>query len=179
MAAKSEQAKQRAREQQKVWREANRDRVREVNKKNNAARSAKYRAANQEKVGQLQSDYYKRNREEILAKCKTYRDTNKNYKLAAARWAAANIPAVRALSAHRRAKLKKATVAWADREAIKAIYAEADRLTAETGVAHVVDHIIPLNSKLVCGLHCEANLRVITAEENGAKSNKFLEVLPV
>lgn len=179
MAAKSEQAKQHARDQQKAWREANRDRVREVNRKNNAARSAKYRAANREKVGQSQSDYYERNREKILSQCKIYRDTNENYKLAAARWAAANIPTIRALSAHRRAKLKKATVAWADREAIKAIYAEADRLTVETGVAHVVDHIIPLNNKLVCGLHCEANLRVITAEENGAKSNKLLDVLPV
>lgn len=34
-----------------------------------------------------------------------------------------------------------------------------------------VDHIVPLQSNWVCGLHCEANLRVIPGAENESKRN--------
>jgi len=56
---------------------------------------------------------------------------------------------------------------------IKLKYLEAQRLTLETGVEYVVDHIIPLQHPLVSGLHLDANLRVITAEENRVKGNSF------
>jgi hypothetical protein len=38
-------------------------------------------------------------------------------------------------------------------------------------VEHDVDHIAPRRSKLVCGLHCEANLQVLTGAENCTKTN--------
>ena len=56
---------------------------------------------------------------------------------------------------------------WADMEAIAAIYRQAKAL------GKTVDHIVPLNNRLVCGLHCEDNLRIISAEENRKKGNKF------
>lgn len=34
-----------------------------------------------------------------------------------------------------------------------------------------VDHIVPLFSPLVCGLHCKANLEVIHVKVNAKKSN--------
>jgi 5-methylcytosine-specific restriction endonuclease McrA len=67
----------------------------------------------------------------------------------------------------------QATPEWANKSAINAIYIEARQLTESTGIPHEVDHIIPLTSKLVCGLHTEANLRILTKNENRAKSNKF------
>ena len=61
---------------------------------------------------------------------------------------------------------------WADRKAIEAIYAEAKRLTIETGRIHHVDHEIPLNGEFVSGLHVETNLRVLLGAENLKKGNK-------
>jgi hypothetical protein len=73
----------------------------------------------------------------------------------------------------RRCREKQRTVSWANLEKIKQLYREARKLTEETGVPHHVDHIIPLQGKLVSGLHVENNLRVIPAKENISKHNRF------
>lgn len=49
---------------------------------------------------------------------------------------------------------------------------------ASTGVDFEVDHVIPLRSKLVCGLHNEFNLRVIPAIENNKKGNRYWPDMP-
>jgi hypothetical protein len=64
---------------------------------------------------------------------------------------------------------------WANRDAIREVYAEAYRLTQETGIPHHVDHVIPLKGRNVCGLHIETNLQVLPALENMKKRNKFEE----
>lgn len=73
----------------------------------------------------------------------------------------------------RKYRVRIATAPWADRAAIKAIYARARELTRETGVRHHVDHEIPLCGKLVSGLHVEANLRILTAEQNVRRPRIF------
>lgn len=67
----------------------------------------------------------------------------------------------------RDAALKMRTPTWANREAIDAIYAEAQRTNM------TVDHIVPLRGKTVSGLHVEHNLQLLTREENARKSNRF------
>lgn len=62
---------------------------------------------------------------------------------------------------------------WVDRSALRALRDEARRLTAATGVRHVLDHIIPLNHPYVCGLHVPWNLRPVPWASNAAKGNKF------
>jgi len=73
----------------------------------------------------------------------------------------------RASSAKRRAQLLKALPTWADEKKILEIY-----LNCPTG--YHVDHIIPLQGNIVCGLHIDTNLQYLKARENLAKSNKYI-----
>ena len=63
-------------------------------------------------------------------------------------------------------RLKRITPSWVDMEAIKLFY-----LNTPSGME--VDHIIPITSKRVCGLHVIYNLQYLTPRENQKKSNKF------
>lgn len=80
---------------------------------------------------------------------------------------------VAAQGAARRSRKRCASPVWADRAAINAVYEQAQELTATTGETWHVDHIYPLAGEKVCGLHVAANLQVITAKRNLAKSNRL------
>jgi 5-methylcytosine-specific restriction endonuclease McrA len=51
-------------------------------------------------------------------------------------------------------------------------YAQAKKLTRETGVNHEVDHIYPLQGKDCSGLHVPWNLQVLTKQQNTTKNNR-------
>jgi len=81
-----------------------------------------------------------------------------------------------ARSSKRRCSRRRQTPPWLSKSQLKEIesfFKLAHRLTALTGVRHVVDHIVPLQGKTVRGLHVPWNLRVSTWKENARKGNKF------
>ena len=78
----------------------------------------------------------------------------------------------------RRWQKAMATPLWANKGAMLAIYREARRLERETGKPHHVDHIVPLVSRRVCGLHCEHNLCVLPGSENTSKGNRRWPDMP-
>lgn len=79
--------------------------------------------------------------------------------------------------ASRRARKIKATPFWSETSAIKNLYKEAHEISKTFGPVHV-DHIVPLKSKIVCGLHVLANLRIIGAKENISKNNRTWPDMP-
>lgn len=85
-------------------------------------------------------------------------------------------PKINELTAKRRASKFQATPKWLtkkQRSDILAFYKKAKQLETKTGVKHNVDHIIPIQSNIVCGLHVPWNLQVITAKENMSKGNRY------
>lgn len=75
-------------------------------------------------------------------------------------------------------KKTSASPEWANQFFISEIYSLAIKRRSVTGLNWHVDHIVPLRSKIVCGLHVEHNLRVIRAEENLKKGNRVWPDMP-
>lgn len=112
--------------------------------------------------------YYYKNRDKILKKAITYRQTS-GYRDAQNKYGAS--PNKVAASNRRRAAELNAIVPWADDSEISAIYKFAKLASIVSGIPHEVDHIIPLQGKEVCGLHVETNLQILPYWENRSKSN--------
>ena len=84
----------------------------------------------------------------------------------------------KALTSVRKRRHREATPKWITSEqklSMRKMYLTAMQLTKTTGERYVVDHIVPLLSDAVCGLHVPWNLRVITQDENLKKSNKLVD----
>jgi hypothetical protein len=100
------------------------------------------------------------------------------YRLLAAEWARNNSHK-RSASQRRREILKfQATPLWGDEFVIEEIYHLSKLRSELTGVKWHVDHIVPINSEIVCGLHVESNLQVIPGILNISKGNRFWPDMP-
>ena len=88
------------------------------------------------------------------------------------RWRLANKDRAAEKQAAYEARKLMATPKWANRQKILDFYKSAKELSLSTGREWHVDHIVPLKSALVCGLHWEGNLQILLKEENCAKSNR-------
>ena len=112
-------------------------------------------------------------------KVQRYAEQNRERDSATTRaWEKLNPGKVNAKIARRKAYIKRATPSWSDSEIIENIYKEASRISQETGILQHVDHVIPLRSRTVCGLHCPDNLQIIPASENVRKKNIYWPDMP-
>lgn len=91
---------------------------------------------------------------------------------------AANKPAYIARVVKRNAQKLRAHPVWANDFFIEEAYHLAALRTQMLGFSWHVDHIVPLQSKRVCGLHVENNLRVIPGVENLGKGNRHWPDMP-
>lgn len=154
------------RARQQAWRAAHRDKERARNK---ARSSPEYRQRQRERSKQR----YAERREEFLKWHADYRDRNREKVRAIKRdWMKRNRGYARALCAKWNASLLMACPSWVDWSAVQTIYREAVRITRETGIQHDVDHIVPLQSQTVCGLHVPWNMQILTHSENARKGNR-------
>lgn len=78
-----------------------------------------------------------------------------------------------AKDAKRRAQKIQATTSWGQ-ESVENFYKQAKVLEKlNPNVKYHVDHIVPLVSKKVCGLHNQFNLQILTETDNKSKGNKW------
>jgi hypothetical protein len=134
-------------------------RTRLANREARAEYARRYHVINAAKKSAAYKAWYAANREKVLAK--------------RSKWAKDNPAKCVAATRRRDAKKLRATPSWADQRKILEFYEEAARLTKITGIRHEVDHAVPLQGKNVCGLHCEANLQIMTKAKNIAKYNRW------
>ncbi len=127
-------------------------------------------AANKEKSSQYsqawqkKNDYYRHNADAIRVAHKAYYEKNQS------RFTARN--------SAKRAAAKAATPQWSIPFFVREAYDLARLRTRMLGYQWHVDHIVPLRSKLVCGLHVHSNLRVVPATVNAAKKNRYWPGMP-
>lgn len=155
----------------KAWREKNKESI------NSSKRE--WKKAHREIVSASGIRYAKKNAEKLRQKRRSYYLKNK-VMLAEKRnkWLKENPDKNCASQAMRRAAKLMATPKWADASKIKQIYTLARDEARHTGKPVDVDHIVPLKHRLVCGLHCEFNLRPLDSLENKSKQNRVWPGMP-
>jgi hypothetical protein len=103
--------------------------------------------------------WYEANTPNQLFKSKLYRDNHQYQYLS--------------YVAKRRAVQIQAIPIWYEKNLVDNIYKKAKYWSKILNCELQVDHIIPLNSKTVCGLHCWHNLQLLHKPLNGNKNNKY------
>ena len=174
--------KKRQRERERKWRVKNADKVkrhrqkyyqenrveldekRKVWKKNQPVVPKKALLSEEEKV--------RRRREFTKRYYESNKDVNRERNCARARQWAQDNPQRHAKRAIRYTKrLRSATPKWTRVAVMNVYYDKRDELNKLWGTKFEVDHIVPLNSEFVCGLHCPDNLQLLDKDLNAAKNN--------
>lgn len=149
------------------------DEYRKKNREKEKENGRKYYEANKEKVKANAMKWAAANRDKVCKKGKRYYAENKEkHSQLTKKWRETNIDRARALCMLYYTTKMQAFPRWADKDKIQSIYSEAARLGMH------VDHIVPLRSKVVCGLHCEFNLQPLPGSENSKKGNRYWPDMP-
>ena len=148
-----------SKEYKAAWYQKNKLRMKELrgirHEKNKDVRKTyltEYRKKNPQVIRKIQSKYRLKNKAYYVGKC-----------------------------AERYARKTKSTPHWANKFFIEEIYDLALRRSKLKSGGHSkwhVDHIVPLKSDLVCGLHVHNNLQVIPSVHNLSKGNRHWPDMP-
>ena len=135
---------------------------------------------NRERLNAKSKDWITSNPEKAKAIRKAHNTKHRGKRQAQnSQWSKKNRDMRRATGAKRKAAKLRATPAWANHDAILRIYKVALLAQIQTGCRMHVDHIVPLQSLYVCGLHCEANLQVLRGHDNESKKNYWWPDMPI
>jgi len=134
------------------------------NVERNRAAASDYRKRNPPTGSVYQAAYRDAHREELREYFRQYSKENRHKK--------------QATGVARRSKKLNAIPSWVDHVEVAAIYKRSKQIERRCGTKMHVDHIVPLVHPLVCGLHCEANLRVLPAAKNLKKGNRYWPNMP-
>lgn len=119
---------------------------------------ANWRRDNSSLLSRLSKEWLDRNPDRVKQRARDYRQKRPDY--------------YAARESCRRAEKLRATPPWAEIDAIRLVYKKAAELGME------VDHVVPLKSDIVCGLHCWANLQLLVKPENSSKNNRHWPDMP-
>lgn len=136
-----------------------------------------YRIKNRERLIAYKKAWVLENLEKVKIDAKNrYQEKKDEIKQYVAKYKKLNPAKANANKAKRKAAKKLRTPAWLtdiDYERIQNQYKLASILTKLHGEPWHIDHIIPLQGKLVSGLHVPSNLQVLRGSENCSKQNQF------
>lgn len=119
------------------------------------------------------------NQQTINARNKQWANTNRSKARASVNaWDRANKPRKVQQKRMRKGMQERATPAWANHEAMQQYYVLARFLTCELGIDFHVDHVVPIKSDIVCGLHSHTNLAISIGAWNIAKHNRYWPDMP-
>ena len=138
-----------------------------------------YQKANPDKINAKNAEYRAKYPDREAMYYKNWKARNPGLKaIQSSEWKRKNPDKTNEATARRRAAKKNATPQWRNTFFLREAYALAKLRTKMTGITWEVDHIVPLQSDLVCGLHVEHNIQVISKEMNKVKSNKYWQHMP-
>ena len=154
-----------------------------------------YNAKNADKLSAKKREWKASNAEFVKSYSQAYYVANKGAaRTQAANWKKANPDKVKAGNHKRylrvkakqhahvalyRARKLKATPVWSDKNYVDGMYSICGIMNAVRGAStYSVDHIVPLNSKFVCGLHAHTNLTIMRTSDNKSKNNRYWPDMP-
>jgi hypothetical protein len=162
---------EKVKEKNTAWNKANPEKVK--------AAQAKYVNAHPEKTRTRKNKWNQSHPEKARIRTAEWNKINpERRKLLQENYRKENVGKIRTYQVVRKAGSDRATPLWANKFYIDEIYRLAKLRTKIMGFDWHVDHIVPLQSKLVCGLHCETNLCVIPAKQNQIKGNRYWPDMP-
>lgn len=155
---------------------------------------SEYREKNSDLLKKQDKKRYEKNKNKILSQHKQHYITNKGirkeynkmryqrdkeyFQIYNKEYRKNNFALIANSKAKRRAIERKSIPKWYDDDLMRNVFVQRNIIRESTGIDHEADHIVPLISPYVCGLHWHGNMQIILASENASKSNRYWPDMP-